>query len=275
MARQARGGHGVRLIATDLDGTLLAPDGTIPAENVSAIRDAHADGIAFVVATGRPIRWLECLDPIADLHPYVVASNGAAIYDLAEARVLRSHTFGSADVATLAGLIRDAVPHVCFGLERGDLFGIEPASPSDHARFPGVLHLPLPELVEVVTPVVKLIAYSTEIGCDELSHLVTPAVGPLATVTSSLTHSDFGMVELSVPGVTKASALDELCGQLGLSASEAVAFGDMPNDLDMLTWAGRGFAMADAHPRLLARFEVVGACGDAGVGRAIRRLLAQ
>lgn len=263
----------IRLIATDLDGTLLAPDGTIPAENVAAIREAHEAGVPFVIATGRPVRWLECLEPVADLRPFVVASNGAVLFDLAEGRVLRHHVFEQDEVRSIVAAVRETVPRVIFGLERGDLFGTEPRSPSDHVNFPGVLQLPIEELIESITPVVKMLVYSRSHSTDALAHAVRRAILERATVTTSLTHDQFGMAELSVPGVTKAHTLAELCAQLGIPASDVVAFGDMPNDLEMLDWAGRAYVTEDAHPALLARYESVGACGQAGVGRAIRELL--
>lgn len=264
----------IRLIVSDLDGTLLATDGRIPDANVAAIRRAHAAGIEFVVATGRPTRWLDCLAPIADLNPLVIASNGAVVYDLAAGRELSSQGFGPDAVGSLTAAIREVVPGVLFGLERGDLFGTEPGSPSDWAHHPGVLRLPLDELLRHVTPVVKLVAFCPRVGCDELASAVAQAAGPLATVTTSLLHDAFGMAELSLPGVTKASGLARLCAERGISASEVVAFGDMPNDVAMLGWAGRGYVMAGGHPALLGRFEVVPACDDSGVGRTIDALLA-
>lgn len=263
----------IRLIATDLDGTLLGPDGAIPPGNVTAVADAHAAGVALVIATGRPVRWLHCLEPIAHLNPYVIASNGAVLYDLAGARVLRNHAFSPDAVAGLTAAIRGAVPGVLFGLERGDLFGLEHGSPSDHAHFPGVLHLDLPELIEAVRPVVKLLVYSRDVSCDGLASAIEPVVRGRATVTTSLTHDLFGMVELSLPGVTKAATLAELAATLGVRADDAVAFGDMPNDRAMLEWAGRGYVMADGHPALLERFPHAGPAGDAAVGRVLRQLL--
>ncbi len=263
----------IRLVATDLDGTLLGSDGTIPPGNVAAVTEAHAAGVDIVIATGRPVRWLHCLEPIARLHPYVIASNGAVLYDLAEERVLRRHVFGPAAVADLTEAIRADLPGVLFGLERGDLFGLEHGSPSDHAHFPGVLHLDLPELIAAVSPVVKLLVYSRDASCDALAAAVTPLVAGRATVTTSLVHDAFGMVELSLPGVTKAATLADLAESLGVPAEDAVAFGDMPNDRAMLEWAGRGFVMADGHPALRARFPSAGEAGDGGVGRTIRALL--
>jgi hydroxymethylpyrimidine pyrophosphatase-like HAD family hydrolase len=73
------------------------------------------------------------------------------------------------------------------------------------------------------------------------------AVGPLVEVTYSGAYS---LLEMSAPGVTKGSTLALLCERWGVAPEEVVAFGDMPNDLPALTWAGRGYAMANGHPGL-------------------------
>lgn len=263
----------IRLVASDLDGTLLAPDGTIDAETVASLRAARDAGVTIVVATGRPSRWLDCLAPIAGLDPYVLASNGAVRWDLAGGRVLASSAFEPGAVTTMAALIRESVPDAVFGLERGDLFGVEPGSPSDHAAFPGVLQFPLADLVARVRPVVKFIVYSARLPSDVLTDAVAAAVGGLACVTTSVTHDEFGMAELSVPGVTKGAALADLCLALGVSAADVAAFGDMPNDAEMLAWAGHGFVMANGHAALRERFTVVGSCAEGGVGRHLRTLL--
>jgi hydroxymethylpyrimidine pyrophosphatase-like HAD family hydrolase len=83
------------------------------------------------------------------------------------------------------------------------------------------------------------------------------------------------VVEVSAAGVNKAAALKELAADLGVEPDEVVAFGDYPNDLPMLQWAGRSIAPANAHPEVLARVDEVTASNhDDGVALAIERLLA-
>jgi hydroxymethylpyrimidine pyrophosphatase-like HAD family hydrolase len=77
---------------------------------------------------------------------------------------------------------------------------------------------------------------------------VVDAVGALATPTWTVD----GLMEISGRGVTKGGALAELCGRLGVGSHEVVAFGDMPNDLPMLRWAGTSYAVANAHPDVTA-----------------------
>jgi len=69
-------------------------------------------------------------------------------------------------------------------------------------------------------------------------------------------------VELSAVGVNKAAALAELCHELGFDAAEVIAFGDFPNDLPMLAWAGRSVAVANAHPDVIDEADEVTASND-------------
>lgn len=263
----------IRLIATDLDGTLLDPSGRIPTANRDALLAAADAGVRVVVATGRPIRWLECLDDVRDAEPLVIVSNGAALYDLARGTVVRSHPLPPSVLRSLVADLGGAVDGLSFGLERGDLFGCEPGSLSLHADWPETVIAPVAELLDRVSPVVKLLAYHDELSSDALASHAEPVVGDRAVVTHSLTHARFGMVELSARGITKASLLAELCTDLGVEPSEVAAFGDMPNDRAMLEFAGRSFVMANAHASLRACFEVIGSNADAGVAGALRRIL--
>ena len=96
---------------------------------------------------------------------------------------------------------------------------------------------------------VKLLARHEERDPEEFWTAVEAPVGHLVTTTWSSTGA---LVEISAAGVTKASTLALLCDELGVTADEVVAFGDMPNDLAMLAWAGTSYAMANAHPSVLA-----------------------
>ncbi len=106
---------------------------------------------------------------------------------------------------------------------------------------------PLEKILDETT--VKLLARHEEHGPREVLGRGRAAVGHLVTTTWSSTGA---LVEISAAGVTKASTLALLCEELGVAAEEVVAFGDMPNDLAMLAWAGTSYAMANAHPSVLA-----------------------
>ena len=116
----------------------------------------------------------------------------------------------------------------------------------------------------------KLIVRDVTRSTDELSALVAEIVGELAVVS----HAGTQVVEITVAGISKGAALAELAGELGVEPQQAVAFGDYPNDLPMLAWAGRSVAPRNGHPAVLAEVDdVTESNDDDGVALAIERLL--
>lgn len=260
------------LIATDLDGTFLGADGRASERNVAAVMRAHELGIPIVVATGRPARWLDVLEPIRDAHPYVLASNGAAIYDLAAGEVVERFCVPKEETLELAREMRKLFPEVVFGLELGMGWAREPGYPlrGDFVESDSIGPL---EQIVAENDFVKLLVISRERSSDELGERLAPICQGRLTATWSL-GGPLGLLEVSAPGVSKATGLSRLADELGVDLADAVAFGDMPNDLDMLNAVGHPFAMADAHPLLVtAGFPVAGSHADSGVGRAIEALL--
>ncbi len=263
-----------RLIVTDLDGTFLGPDSRVSPTNLAAARRATALGVPFVVATGRPVRWLTVLDDLAEAHPEVIVSNGGAVFDLAARRVVRSFPLDPAVARTVTAELRSAIPGITFGFETPEGFGCEPGCPSRQRGEPGVVEGSVPELLERLGPLIKVLGFHPELASDALCDLAAAVVADRLTLTYALVAAGYGMLELTAPGVSKASTLALLCADLGIHASDVVAFGDMPNDLAMLTWAGRGFVVANAHPSLLTGgFPVVPGNEADGVGRTVLDLL--
>ncbi|MFP5416376.1 MAG: HAD hydrolase family protein [Actinomycetes bacterium] len=273
--------NALRLIATDLDGTLLNPAGRITDADAAALRAASERGILIVVATGRPARWLDCLAPIAAARPYVIISNGAAVFDLAARRVIERRALDAETILHVADALRAAFPGVLFALEHGEVFGCEldwahrvPEGSGPHSAEDAVtVRAPLHELLTRVQPVVKMLAIAPGRSSDELAHAASVLVGDRAVVTHTTPPGLPALLEISASGVSKAGTLADFCHRHGVDASEVAAFGDMPNDLGMLSFAGRPFAMGNAHPALRERFEVVGSNAEGGVGATVRRLL--
>jgi hydroxymethylpyrimidine pyrophosphatase-like HAD family hydrolase len=98
-------------------------------------------------------------------------------------------------------------------------------------------------------PVAKLLLREETHDADSLLKRARTIVGDLAELTHS---SSSGLLEISATGVSKASTLAHICADRGIDAAEVVAFGDMPNDLALLAWAGHSYAVANAHPEVLA-----------------------
>lgn len=238
----------VRLVATDLDGTLLGSDGHVSAATRQVLDQLDAAGVPVVFVTGRPVRWMDKLWADVGGHGLAICSNGSVVYDVAARRV-RSHTALVRDTGLeVADRIRTAVPDTTFGLEFTGGWATEPTFPQhpDEGRQAPVRGS-LPDIYR--DDVVKMLAVHRRHDPEEFWRASADAVGDLVTTTWS---SSFALVEISAAGVTKATALADLCAELDVPAADVVAFGDMPNDLPMLAWAGTAVAMENAHPSVLA-----------------------
>jgi Cof subfamily protein (haloacid dehalogenase superfamily) len=255
------------LVATDLDGTLLRSDGTVSDRTRRTLKKVASGGCRVVIVTARAPLWLR--DVLVDLDlqsAFAVCSNGALVQDFEQGRPLLHHPL-SADVAVrLVHALRAAAPGVAFACERESLTFREPH------------YLPLwptpgfasgtAELF-VSEPVSKLIVQHPSLSQDDLYQLVRGICGDDATATISGEQ----LVEISAAGITKAYALQALCEQLAVTPSAVVAFGDMPNDIPMLEWAGHGVAVANAHPDVIeVADEVTRSNDEDGVAVTLERL---
>lgn len=263
-----------RLIATDLDGTFLRPDSTVSPTNSAAVARAAELGVPFVIATGRPTRWLGVLDDLASAHPQVIVSNGGAVVDLFTRQPVHHFPLDSSLAQAIVTDLRHAIPGITFGFETCTGFGCEPDSPSRQRNEPGHHTGDVPELLDSLGEVIKLLGFHPELGSDELISLAIEVVGDRLTLTHASVSQLYGMIELTAPGVSKASTLALLCTDLGIAAEEVAAFGDMPNDYDMLRWAGLGHVVANGHTSMLAAgFTQVASNAEDGVGRTVLELL--
>jgi Cof subfamily protein (haloacid dehalogenase superfamily) len=233
-----------RLVASDIDGTLIRTDGTLSPRTLAVI---EALPVPFVVVTGRPVRWLRQLYDQMPAPVAAVCANGAIVYDPHADQVLRADPLSVDLLLDVSERLREAVPDIALAVEVDDgrSFFYEKAWP---VRWPGeqlgVRVLATPEELTSV-PAVKLLARSASHEPADFYELVSRTLGGVAEST----HSSSGaLVEISAAGVTKAAGLAWICERDGIDASEVVAFGDMPNDIPMLTWTGRAVAMANAHP---------------------------
>jgi len=264
-----------RLLATDLDGTLLRHDGTVSDRTRRALRQAVDAGVIVVLVTGRPIHALRQAARAIEVSGLAICSNGAIVYDLDRDVIIRHTTLDAATARRLIPALRQAVPGVCFAFVRGVGFACEPdyhriAISSDHA--PGYLEAAvLGDALHLCEEApTKLIARHPALHPDEL----LARVHSLGLDGFEVTHSGAPFVELSAAGITKARALEAFCADLSIAAEEVVAFGDAPNDLPMLRWAGRGIAVANAHPAVLeAADDVAPSNADDGVAVMLERFL--
>lgn len=248
----------VRLVASDLDGTLLAPGpGLVVSPRVgSALRAVQDAGIVVVLVTARNWRSVLEIAELAGVGGLAVCSNGAVVYDLDAGEVHRSHAADVQVVRAFVDRCRAALdPAVCFGWETShgayrDASYHRAATTAASATpyHPG--YASAIEVVEAIADdheVTKLLVRLPGSAPEQLLESLRDVIGD--GLTATISGGDF--VEVMAAGITKAHAVEALCTELGITASEVVAIGDQPNDLPMLTWAGRGVAMANAHPAVL------------------------
>jgi Cof subfamily protein (haloacid dehalogenase superfamily) len=255
-----------RLVVTDLDGTLLGRDGAVSERNAAAVRRAAAAGAHVVIATGRPPRWLEHIRPSV-ASSLALCCNGGIVLDLETDEVVASYPVdGSALYSAVTelrasgsvfGVVVEGLPE--FGV------AVEPGMPFRGSSEPRVM--PFHEQCQQY--VVKvLIRPEPGTGQPIVDHL-TENYGRQFTLTRS---TDDGLIEISRSGITKGAVLEGLALRWGIPASAAIAFGDMPNDIEMLRWAGHSVAMgnADAAVKAIAD-ETVEDHDDSAVGRVLER----
>ena len=263
----------VRLIATDLDGTIVRSDGTISQRTRAALAAAEAAGVLVVFVTGRPPRYIADVVAATGHTGLAICANGALVYDLHAERVVAEHVLEPTVAAKVVDALRAALPDVTFAVDRGTGFGHEPTY---RARFAVPDDVVIAEIDQLVSsPVAKLLARHDGIDADELHARARALVADLGEIAEVTFSGIDGLLEIGAAGVTKAFTLEHLASQHGIEADDVVAFGDMPNDLPMLVWAGRGVAVANAHPDVLAAAdEVTGTNDDDGVAVVVERLLA-
>jgi HAD superfamily hydrolase (TIGR01484 family) len=258
-----------RLVATDLDGTLLRPDGTVSDRTRRTLRRVRDAGVDVTLVSARAPLWLRPVAQDLDLdNGYAVCSNGAVVYDFGRGGAVLHSTLSSEIAMRIVEALRRAAPGVAFACERESLSFREPhyvplwPTPGMNER--------LDALAFVAEPLSKLIVQHPRLSQHELHELVAGICGQEATATIS----GEVLVEISAAGVTKAYALVALCEEIGVDPAHVVAFGDMPNDIPMLEWAGCGIAVANAHPDVIAvADEVTAACDADGVAVALERLV--
>ncbi|WP_329788304.1 HAD family hydrolase [Lentzea sp. DG1S-22] len=263
-----------RLVASDVDGTLLTPPpGDIVTPRTAAVvaRVLEA-GVPFVLATGRPPRWVPQIAKAAGLDGLAVCANGAVLYDIGRDEIVWARTLDPVQLHDIVSAIDNALPGCAFAVERV-------GTATDDVTFVAEISYthPWPEGPNVGAtraetlghPAIKLLVRHTNMTSGEMAAGIGGVLGDQVDVTWSTNN---GLIELSVHGVTKASGLADVVERFGVTAQDVIAFGDMPNDVEMLRWAGHGVAMANGHEAALAAAdEVTASSAEDGVALVLER----
>jgi Cof subfamily protein (haloacid dehalogenase superfamily) len=253
-----------KLVASDIDGTLIHNDGTLSPRTIEAIA---ALPVPFVLVTGRPVRWLHQLYDQMPAPVPAVCANGAVVYDPVNDEILLANPLSTDLLLDVSKRLREAVPDIALAVEveDGRSFWYEEAWPVRWETVPHQVRLLTTPEDLASAPAVKLLARSASHEADAFYELVSGLLGSVAETTHS---SSSALVEISAPAVTKAAGLAWLCDREGIDAADVLAFGDMPNDIPMLAWAGHSVAMGNAHPAARAVADEVTRTNDEdGVAR--------
>jgi Cof subfamily protein (haloacid dehalogenase superfamily) len=243
-----------KLIATDLDGTLVRSDETVSEYSRAVLARVKDAGIRVVGATGRGPRLLDLVRGDIPAADYLVLAGGGRVVDVSDPGrpvVLRDERLDGAVLAELlAGLERRLGGTLSVLVEAGDTHGSPLwGDPDPTWRYPEVIEARV--RAECLTgPVIKGFARFADCDVDRLLEVARDLVPP---TVATITQAGLGFIEICPPGVDKASGLAVVAAALGVDPDDVLVFGDMPNDLPMLRWAGFGrVAVANAHPAVRA-----------------------
>ncbi|MEU6404126.1 HAD family hydrolase [Streptomyces sp. NPDC046985] len=264
------GGLPYRLVATDLDGTLLRSDGSVSARTRDALAAAAAAGAAHLVVTGRAVPWTRHVLDDLGYRGLAVCGQGAQVYDAGEHRLLTSVTLDRRLAAVALAKIEAETGPLRLAAGRDGLDGEVLVGPG-YALTGSLPATPLADVSDLwAAPLNKIYVQHPTLSDDELARVARQAAGGFVSVTVA----GEGIVELLPLGLSKATGLSLAARRLGVKAAATIAFGDMPNDLPMFGWAAYGVAMANAHPELKAAAdEVTASHDDDGIALVLERLL--
>jgi Cof subfamily protein (haloacid dehalogenase superfamily) len=268
-----------KLVATDLDGTLLNSDGEVSPRTRAALEATWDAGIPVVGVTGRGPRLLDSVRVALDGRGIAVLAQGGFVVDLERDEVLRTVGLPRTEAAAVIARIEEVAGDLIVAVEDA----AEQAEASGPLRVQHGFDWPYPEPAHLLPrnevlppgPVLKVFLRSSTLGQDELLARARRVVDPR---DAEVTHAGLGFIEVLPPGITKATGLAIALERYGVGFGDVLVFGDMPNDLPMIgavaDAGGRAVAVANAHPAVRAATTNVTSGHDAdGVARYLEAVL--
>jgi len=250
-----------KLIATDLDGTIVSHNGVISQRTIDVFTRARDLGVHVFFVTGRPPRWM---GEIREAFGFgeAICCNGAMLYDLMNDAVLEEWMISV-----------DEQLEVVFAVESNDHYHREIAYVPKWDI--GLDNVGVNKIEDAIKrPALKILGRCSnhEFTSDEMVEVAHRELSDLVTVTHSTSRDS--LIEISAFNVSKGTTLAMMAKRLGLTAEDCVSFGDNPNDFSMLEWAARSYAMSDGHPDAPTFAKgVAEPCTDDGVAKIIEELL--
>jgi hydroxymethylpyrimidine pyrophosphatase-like HAD family hydrolase len=259
-----------KLIATDLDGTLLRSDGTVGPRTRAALTSAAARGVRHIVVTGRSAAWTRPVLASLDYRSLAVCGQGGQVYDAATDRELTSFVLDREVAREALAAVEAVTGPLALATDQAGLNGEVLAGPGYRPDPLDGLPVVLADAAQLwAAPLRKVYVQHPDLDEDSL-HLVAERVAGHLVTTTKAGPSE---IEILPRGLSKATGLAHAAGLLGLTGADTIAFGDMPNDASMLSWAGYAVAMGNAHPELKAvADEVAPGHDDEGVAVVLERI---
>ena len=264
-----------KMIATDMDGTLLKHHHEITPRTKKVLLEAKNKGITIVVATGRPFQTIKKY--IVE-HPYIdyfIVNNGAAIYDTNKKGYIIEHAFDGNTVEKLLAFASTYTPHYEVHTEHAiyvhgtlrERFFIE-MSKKLNGYEPHVLPLNDPSIFNDINVTKLLLIEEDEKKYERLKE-ATKAFGDYEVIQSQVAY-----IDVNVANISKGNAIEELSKQLNISLNDIIAFGDQENDLSMIQTSGFGVAMDNAVQKVKnAASYITESADDEGVAKAIEKFV--
>lgn len=275
----------LKMIAMDVDGTLVPHGGTISSRTKKILKLCSDRGIEVVLVTARPPRWLGPVIEALNMYPTAICANGAVTVNTKSFELIDMKSIDKEIAKKAMEEVRKLVPDVVFAAESKDYLRAEPKYedlPEGVVQAEGLVPENRYETIKTFNSideilkedVYKIVAETFELSADDFLQKAQGAVGSILNVTRSVhgrSYIEFGPLNLS-----KADTLSDYADSLNIESSQTIAFGDMPNDLEMLQWAGVGVAMGNAHQDVLNIADVVApAASEDGIAVVIEQILNQ
>jgi len=260
------------VVASDLDGTMLSPDHLLSEYAKETLKLLTDKGINFVFATGRHHVDVEQIRNKLGIKAYMITSNGARVHD-PEGRLVYEHDLDGDIAAELFGIVYDD-QNILTNVYRGDHWFINRHSPEDMKYFQEANFMyTLFETDKLATDGVSKVYFTadTHERLLPLEKAINQRWGSRVNVSFSM----LTCLEVMAGDVSKGHALEFVAQEMGYNLSDCIAFGDGMNDEQMLSVAGKGCIMSNAHQRLkdkLPNLEVIGSNVDDAVPHYLRKL---
>lgn len=260
-----------KLVAMDMDGTLLNSKGALTVDTLYAIKKAKDEGIIFTLATGRPISGVVKFLEMLDFKAPIITYNGAMLIDPTDHRIIFKKDLLAKDAITIFNLGNSLNQTMCIWCDNNLYANRSDERLEKYKKISGNEPTIISDISELaVRGVTKILWYDDAEKISVMKESINPSIFESVTFTTSQPH----FLEFFNSEVSKGVALEKLAQELGIKQEEVVAIGDGLNDLPMIKYAGLGIAMENGHKELRDAAKYVTLSNDDdGIACAIFNLL--